>query len=147
MVWHNRTRTESSCLPCGEYDARFIKIERTTSKKGNQMAAVQLEIEHEGRKRIVRDWIVQGFPKSMAKIPAIAAGLGMEAELAAGEFRLGEQVGSRIRIAVGRRNDPKYGWSNTVEEYKATGLGLGADIPPAEEPSGPVYENNADYPF
>lgn len=94
------------------------------------MVAIELIIEHEGKKRPVKDWIVQGFARSMAKVGQIAAGLGLEDERTNGTFRLGEQVGRSIRVAIGRRNDPKWGWSNEVVAYMATGLGMGADIFP-----------------
>jgi len=124
MAW--KKRTEAQCLPAGEYDAEILGAEQATSKKGRAMVVLTIGIDFQGH-RTIKDWIVQGWHKP--KIAAIAAALGLSDALAAGTFRLSEQIRKPIRVAVTLENDPSYGWQNRLGAYMATGLGMGPDVP------------------
>lgn len=143
MAWTNK-RTESSCLPPGEFDGEIASVERATSKKGNDMVVVEVRIEHAGKKMLVKDWIVAGTKYTKPKVAAIAAALGKSAELEAGTFRLSNQVLAPIRVLVTRENSPGYGWANRIGEYKSNGLGLGHDIFPTPGGSTVSYPDPMD---
>lgn len=133
MAWRFRPRTREQCLPEGEYDAELASIEQGTSKKsGNPMVTVTLTIEHEGRRRKVRDWIVhvRGRDWHKRKIAAIAAALGESESHAAGTFLLGEHSKRLIRVCITLEENDQWGWTERVYAYMATGLGMGPDVLP-----------------
>lgn len=134
--WSRRSRKQEQCLIAGDYDAVLRKVEKAVSKKGNDMAVLDFNVNHDGRGWALRDWIVAGFAKK--KLADLAAALGRDAAT----FRLSQQIGVACRVRVGVENDPSYGWTNRIEKYLSAGCGSPANLSTPVVSEWPVFDFN-----
>lgn len=108
---------ESSLLPEGEYDFTITGAEEKTSKAGNDMIALSLNVfDEEGRTHKVRDWLLAG-DKGARKLRGFCEAVNLLAEYDGGEVTaemMPEQSG-RVKIKINPAGD--YPASNGVVYY------------------------------
>lgn len=80
-----------SVLEPGRYNARIVHAEETTSKAGNDMFVVELEVFGPDGPVIVKDYLLP-TPKMIWKLLHLAEALGIEAKYQAGEMRPADVV-------------------------------------------------------
>lgn len=119
---------EAGLLEPGLYDFEVVEAEDTTSKAGNDMAAIALRIEDgAGRGFKVLDWLV-ATDGGAYKIRHFAESTGLLAEYERGDLPAGYMLGKtgRCKIKV-KPAEGEYRAKNTVADY------VGAAIEPVEK--------------
>lgn len=109
---------EAGLLAAGVYDFEVMEAEDTTSKAGNDMAAIVLRIEDsEGRCFKVQDWLV-ATDGGAYKVRHFAEATGLLAEYEKGDMPAGFMIGKtgKAKIAV-KPAEGQYRAKNTVADY------------------------------
>lgn len=144
----------SFIIPAGEYPGQVISAEEKTSKAGNPMLVVDVEVyATDGKSKIITDYIVLGgeYPKDWKlKHLAESAGIPVTGSLSAEEV---VQRGVRVKVKI---NPPKngYGEENAIADYivKKSGDVAAASqavdatthVAPREvRPTGPIIDDGS----
>jgi hypothetical protein len=107
------------CLPPGEYDFEVSDAADTTSKKGNDMIAIQLRVfAPDGSTRIIRDWLL---PSMEMKLNRFTRATGLESEYQSGELSAFSVKGVNGRCVLTIQGSEGYGDQNTVRDYLPAG--------------------------
>lgn len=113
---------ESGLLPAGVYDFEVMEAEDTTSKAGNDMAALVLRVENDdGRGFKILDWLV-ATDGGAYKVRHFAESVGLLAEYEKGDMPAGVMIGKigRAKIAV-KPAEGQYRSKNVVADYVSGG--------------------------
>ena len=118
MKYDPTAKKPSYVLPPGDYPAEIIKAEEKTSKKGNPMLVVELNVfdTGTGRSRKITDYIVTGGQHSAdwkLQNLAVSTGVGNNGEIIAGEL-----TGLACKVKV-RIKPPAEGYdeNNAIVDY------------------------------
>ncbi len=106
---------DAMVLTPGVYDFEVIKAEEKTSKKGNAMIELTLNIfPDDGKPRIVRDWLLGSME---LKLNRFCRATGLEQVYNEGAITAFacEGVGGKVKLTVD--SDPNYGDRNGVKDY------------------------------
>lgn len=102
--------------PDGAYPARVLRVEEKTSKKGNPMLEVHLEVRHGKKKKVLKDYIAR--PGGIWKLKELADALGAREEFEKKVFDLEGYVGRPVDVAIVTRDSQEFGERNYIDEYK-----------------------------
>lgn len=116
MTDEEARKAESNVFDEGTYPFLVIDCEHRTSKKGNSMLAVNLEVKtDDGRKR-VRDWVM--LDGQMAwQLKKFMEAIGMAEQYESGTLDESECVGRTGTAEFYIEEDEQYGDKNRVGKY------------------------------
>jgi hypothetical protein len=137
----------ANLVAAGDYDFEVADAKEETSKGGNDMVKLKLNIEgEEGRRHVVFDYLV-GTEASMFKVRGFAETTGMLPQYDRGDMDPSEMIGrtGRATIAIDDKNKA-YAPKNVVRAYlKADAKTNGsAAMPPRASSRHPIDD---DIPF
>jgi hypothetical protein len=136
MKFTPKTKEElTSLLADGMYDFSVISAEETTSRAGNDMIALKLEVYDDAndRKKVVFDWLVNS-EKSLRKILAFCETTGLLDTYNAGELTADKCFGKSGRVKI-EQQDAQDGYpEKNVVGYYVTGSKLPLN-PVRQEPA------------
>ena len=92
---------KESLLTDGEYDFKVLEAEQKTSKSGNPMLAVKLDIMTENGSSHIYDYIVPSSNFGERKLKAFARAIGLETEYTNGTLTGELAVGKFGKVAIG----------------------------------------------
>jgi hypothetical protein len=117
-------------LKDGIYDFEVGEAENATSKKGNEMIALDLKVfTPEGQVRFVKDWLVASDqPMCRMKIRHFAKTCGLMEQYEAGELDAFAIQGAAGRVKIGSEENAEFGPKNVVADY----------VKPDAEPPAPL---------
>jgi hypothetical protein len=120
------TQDGSSCWPAGDYDVTLIKVEETTSQKsGNPMEVWTFEAYNDGRKQLIKEYVV--IPAATFKIKQMAIALGRKDEFDSGSFHAEDHLGaSFIGTLSIEEGDANYDDKNRIAKLKPASSGAAA---------------------
>lgn len=131
MTDEEARKAESNCFDEGTYQFLVIECEARTSKKGNAMLAVVLEVRTDIGKRKVRDWVM--LDGQMAwQLKKFCECIGLADKYASGKLDEDEMVGLFGVAEFYIEEDAQYGDKNRVGKY------LPSDGPPKREKKSPA---------
>lgn len=118
MKYNPNAKKPSFVIPPGEYPAEIIKAEEKSSKAGNPMLVVELNVfdPTTGRSRKITDYIVCGGEHSQdwkLKQLAESTGVGVSGDIVAGEL-IGLSCKVKVRIKPAKDG---YEENNTIADY------------------------------
>ena len=122
-------------FPAGEYDYEVAEAEDTTSKAGNEMIHITLNVFNaEGHKRVVHDYLLDS---AAWKIKQFAASAGLLERYNSGEIEAYEMSGKTGRLKLKIESSHEYGDQNKVAFYLAAkSAGTGYTGHSAPQPVG-----------
>lgn len=104
-----------SLLDEGQYEAVVVAAEDQTSKKGNEMIALQLKVyTKDGRERKVRDWILEAFA---VKLRHFAVAAGLEEQYMLGKLDAAMCKDAHVLVDIEVEDTDDYGPQNKVKDY------------------------------
>ena len=116
MKYNPEAKRPNYVLPKGEYPAKIMEAEEKTSKAGNPMLQINLEIFDGERSKFVRDYIVLGGEHSQDwKMGHLAKACGMAADGEIVAMNLVERY-VRVKVKVKPAKD-QYPEDNAVDDY------------------------------
>jgi len=126
-----------SLLPEGLYDIEVVEAEERSSKSGNQMIALTIEVRHpDGYPSRVWDYLVS-TPAAIFKIKQFCDAAGLTSEFAAGTLTQAHcrnrKLKAKIFVESGREG---FQDRNAIREYLPTASGGGIATMPEHAMSG-----------
>lgn len=134
---------DAMVLPAGTYDFEVTKAEEATSKKGNPMIALTLNVfPADGTSpRQIRDWLVGSME---LKLNRFCRATGLEEAYNAGELNAFACDGVSGKAKVGIEPSAEYGDRNTVKDYvpalETPAAKTAPAAPAAKKPDPTQYE-------
>jgi len=125
-------------LPKGDYEAVIAVAEAKTSKAGNPMIALTLEIDHDGSTRKVWDYLTFS-DAAKGVVGNKCAALGLLDELKDGTLTPESFLGCMCRVRIKHETSEQYGTREKVAFYHQ------GTPQPKPAPAAPISE--ADIPF
>lgn len=99
----------------GEYDAQVKVAEEKTSKKGNPMIQIGLQVWHpDGRTTMVNDYLLES---TMAKLLHFCEAAGLRERYDNGDLEDRDCVGKYVRVRLDIEDKPEFGPKNIVKGY------------------------------
>lgn len=138
-------------LPKGEYPFEVVSAKEKTSKKGNEMIEVKLEIfAEDGSSRFLFDYLME---KMAFKLRHFCASTKLIASYEAGTLKASDIQGKAGVCKVGVKEDPtgEFLPKNEIKDYVFEAAGVQQDAPePKRDAKKPAVVNeleNDDIPF
>ena len=131
--------------PEGEYGARLVRVEDTTSKtSGNQMRVCYFEVYGPADPRQLREYFVEGNRVATYRYKELAIALGCEAEFKRSVFDAARYINTPLRVRLGIEDGREGGRFNRIKGFVAPGKAAPSDVvvpgtrgeAPAPEPTG-----------
>lgn len=101
--------------PDGTYSASIITVQKKTSRAGNSMLEICLEVYLGTKKKLLWDYIVR--PTTIWKLEELAKALGAIKAFKEKTFDLKEYVGKSLEISIRTKDDAEFGKHNVVAKY------------------------------
>lgn len=112
-------------LPAGTYDFEVLAARERTSKSGNPMIEVEVEVFHDNGSIKVKDFLMEAMQFKLLHFCEVA---GLESKYAAGDLEDVDCIGvtgkCKIRIEKGRKKengDGNFRDKNSVQDYVKPG--------------------------
>jgi len=122
-------------LPIGEYDAIVASAAEKTSKAGNDMIVLTLEIDHDGRTYKVWDYLTFS-EAAMGVVKIKCSALGMSEAFESGTLGAEQFLGVMCRVRIRHQRSEEYGVSEKVASY----IGGTPAKKPAPQPEIPAED-------
>jgi hypothetical protein len=143
---------EESLLEKGDYDATVLTAENDTSKAGNEMIVLQLQVfGQNGRTVPLKDWLLPSMPMKLIRFCQSAGLMDLYNK---GQLQAGDCIGRDVCVAVKVEEDKsgQYPPQNKVAGYKVKAENGGQNAPaPSRSAESPVSDEPkfepADIPF
>lgn len=102
-------------LPVGEYDFSVKHAENATSKKGNPMIKLLLEIyDTHGKSRLITDYLMEALAY---KLRHFCYATGLESKYEAGSFDAADCIGKSGKCKIKIEESDGYAPKNAAQDY------------------------------
>jgi hypothetical protein len=134
---------EESLIPEGEYDFTVVQAANKTSKAGNDMIQLDLDIFVGGAERPMKDWLME---KMAFKLLHFCSATGLIAKYESGSLDAQDCVGKSGKLTVVIKDGQgAYGKQNSIKDYVVP-VAAPKDNEPLP-PKAPVYDDPSAPPF
>jgi hypothetical protein len=106
----------SGCLMPGVYQATVTSATDTTSKKNNEMIALELDVYHGDEIIKMKDWLLDAMAQKMRHFCATA---GLMIAYEQGAVAAADCRNKAVHVRIGIKRDPtgQYPPQNTIQDY------------------------------
>lgn len=116
MQYQAGAKRPNFTLPKGEYSAKIIEAEEKTSKAGNPMLVIKLEVYNEDRTKFITDYIVTGGENPQDwKVGHLVAACGLPDS---GALNCADAIDRYVRVKVKiKPAKGDYQEDNAIDDY------------------------------
>jgi hypothetical protein len=137
----------ANLLVGGDYAFEVTKAEEQTSKAGNDMVKLQLNIpDEEERSHTVFDYLV-GTEGAAYKVRHFAEAVGLLDDYERGELKADDMVGRSGIAVVGIQKQSGYPDKNVIRDYKPAHSSAAAAPAATKKGNGPARDMDDSIPF